>query len=122
MSTTELGAVTWDQIDDELMQEYLLCADIAFAVLLLLITIYAMVLKQYSPKKIKFNKLSMRPYYTVICYSVFCILQFSLSLVLGDDEIFLLGFLVNINKLNFMYLAIAFQLFEWFNAWRIMDF
>ena len=120
MSTLELGAVTWDQIDDELVTEYLLCADISFAILLFLITVCTIVLEKYSPKKNKFNRLSMRPYYMVLCYSALCITQFALTLV-AQDQI-LLGFLVNINKINFMYLAISFQVFEWFNAWRIIDF
>ena len=76
-----------------------------------------MVLIQYSKPEKKFNKLSLIPYYTVLCYCIICLLQFALTAAglqgfFGLDEPSALRDLsvplITINKINLLYLALSF--------------
>jgi uncharacterized protein YqhQ len=101
---------------------YLLSANTALSILLCLVVIMILVLL-LSPKKQerkKFNRLSLLPYYFVICFGVLSAAQFTTT-TLCNNQI-LLGALININKINFLYLALGVQIYEWFNAWLILEF
>jgi hypothetical protein len=53
-------------------------------------------------------------------YCIFGLLQFALQLLeTKENTLFLV---VNLNKINFLSLAIYFQTYEWFNAWLLVRF
>lgn len=97
--------------------------NLATVILLGILVTSLLVILQFD-EKASFNKLTLLPYYLVLCYSVLGFLQQTFSFLFpaeaGIDESPL--YLLNIAKVWFMFAAINFQSYEWINAWLIIDF
>jgi hypothetical protein len=98
---------------------YVISADFAFAFLLGLLVIFILTVLKYS-QTASFNRLTLRPYYILIGYSILSCIQFVMTAEIQSRVIH--TYFINVNKINCIYSAIGFQIYEWVNAYLIIDF
>jgi len=99
---------------------WLLSSNIAVQLCLLVLIICIVVVLKHS-RTYTFNRLTLLPYYLLLGYSILAIAQFVVSAYHSDGNSRLTQ-LVNLNKVNFLYEAIAFQTYEWFNSCLVINF
>ena len=105
-------------IVEESSMVWLRSADISLVFLLGIGTFANIIRLKYSQKH-SFNDLTMVPYYFVIAYSAFAVIQFTMILKIADENIILV---INVIKINLIYTAIATQIYEWFCILKMINF
>ena len=87
--------------------------------LLGLLVIYILVITKYS-HSVTYNKLTLRPYQYLIGYSILSSAQFVVTAEVQSKGFH--AYFINVNKINCIYAAFGYQIYEWFNAYLIMEF